>query len=483
MMTDAFQPDALWTPLALLPDGWRRNVFLTIGDDGRWKSVAPETPTPPAGAEVIAGAVLPGLVNAHSHAFQRAFAGLAEPAGDEQDDFWSWRTRMYAVANRLTPSVLRAVAAQLYLELLEGGYTHVCEFHYVHREASGAPYADPTAMLTALAEAADEAGIGLTLLPAVYERAGFGQSEVLPEQRRFLATPDDAWAMTTALEERRSARINCGLALHSVRAVRPDSFARLRRLAENFTGPIHIHVAEQTAEVEACLRETGARPVAWLVREGYLDPRWQLVHATHTNDEERDAVARSGAGVIVCPATEANLGDGWLDLPAWMATGVPLAIGSDSHVTRDWREEARCLAYGARLMTRRRGFGIAASTAAGLFSGAQLGGGDAAGELVWGLTPGARADALRLDLKQPSLIGVPPEKLLDAVIFSSPSPCWADALVAGRWALRRGRHPRRARIQARFSQAMEELWHSASDRPDAGQSFPVRKQKLSSGRL
>ncbi len=460
MLTDTLQPDALWTPFALLPDGWRRHVRLTIGPDGRWASVAPETATPSAGDEVLSGALLPGLVNAHSHAFQRAFVGLAEPSGDEPDDFWSWRARMYAVAGRLTPDRLRAIAAQLYLELLEGGYTQVCEFHYVHRDADGAPYPDRMAMLAALIEAADEVGIGLTLLPAVYERAGFQQPDALPEQRRFLATPDEVWALARAVEEQRSPRINCGLALHSVRAASPASFDRLRRLAEDFTGPIHIHVAEQPAEVEACLRATGLRPVAWLAREGYLDPRWQLVHATHTDAAERDAVAQSGAGVVVCPTTEANLGDGRLDLPAWMATGIPLAVGSDSHVTRDWREELRWLAYGARLETGRRGLG-AGATGAALFAGAQSGGGDAAGEPVWGLVPGARADALRLDLRHSALVGLPCERWLEAVVFSSPGPAWTDVLVAGRWALRRGRHPRRARIQARFHGAMDDIWRQA----------------------
>ncbi|MCS7078853.1 MAG: formimidoylglutamate deiminase [Chloracidobacterium sp.] len=466
MTTDSLQPDALWTPFALLPDGWRRDVYLTVGADGRWASVEPDTATPPVGAEVVEGALLPGVVNAHSHAFQRAFVGLTEPPDGEPDDFWSWRTRMYAVANRLTPDILRAVAAQLYLELLEGGYTHVCEFHYVHRDVGGKPYADRTTMPAALVEAADEVGIGLTLLPTVYERAGFGRLDILPEQRRFFATPDDVWATATALEEGRSIRFTVGLALHSVRAVRLESFDRLRRIAENFTGPIHIHVAEQTAEVEACLLETGARPVAWLTREGLLDPRWQLVHATHTDEAERAAVAQSGAGIVVCPTTEANLGDGLFDLPAWTATGVPLAVGSDSHVTRDWREELRWLTYGARLATRRRGLGVSAST---LFTGAQSGGGDAAGEPVWGLMPGARADALRLDLKQPPLVGVPLEQWIDAVVFSSPGALWADVMVAGRWALRRGRHPCRARILARFQEAMNQLWRDETRAVTSGQ--------------
>lgn len=458
MTVEPVSPKALWTPLAWLPSGWQRNVLLSIGPDGCWANVETEVPTPPAEAVPLAGALLPGLVNAHSHAFQRAFAGLAETTTSEQEDFWSWRNRMYHLAARITPEGLRAIAAQLYLELLQGGYTQVCEFHYLHRDAFGELYAEPLALVEALVRAAEEVGIGLTILPTVYERAGFGQPDLLPEQRRFLATPDLVWNMVTAVEQWHRPSVNAGLALHSVRAVRPESFAHLRRLTEDFTGPIHIHVAEQVAEVEACLRATGVRPIAWLAREGYLDPRWQLVHATHAEPAEREAVAQSGAGVVVCPTTEANLGDGFVDLPAWVALDVPLAIGSDSHVGRDWREEMRWLVYSTRLLTRQRGVAGMPSPAAKLFADAQRAGGDAAGLPDWGLTPGARADALVLATNTPSLAGATPEHLLDALVFSSPGPLWTDVLVAGRWVLRRGRHSRYGRIQARFKQAMETLW-------------------------
>ncbi len=462
MTLEAVSPKALWAPLAWLPHGWQRHVLLTIGQDGCWVSVETDVPTPPAEAMPVPGALLPGFVNAHSHAFQRAFAGLAETAS-EQDDFWSWRSRMYHLAARITPELLRAVAAQLYLELLQGGYTQVCEFHYLHRDVSGEPYPEPLTMVEALIQAAEDVGIGLTLLPTVYERAGFGQPDLLPEQRRFFATPDFVWDVVKVVEAGNRPGINVGLGLHSVRAVRPESFDHLRRLVEDFTGPIHIHVAEQVAEVEACLRATGKRPVAWLAREGYLDPRWQLVHATHTDAAEREAIAQSGAGVVVCPTTEANLGDGPVNLPAWAELGVPLAIGSDSHISRDWREELRWLVYGTRLLTQRRGIAGLPSPAAKLFAGAQLAGGDAAGQPSWGLTPGARADALVLATSTTSLIGATPEHLLEAVVFSSPGPAWSDVLVAGRWLLRHGRHPRQGRIQARFKAAMETLW--VSDRP------------------
>ncbi len=459
MTPDPVSPKFLWTPLAWLPHGWQRHVLLTIGQDGCWADVETNVLTPPPEAVPIAGALLPGLVNAHSHAFQRAFAGLAETTG-EQDDFWSWRSRMYHLAARITPELLRAIAGQLYLELLRGGYTQVCEFHYLHRDVSGGTYTEPLMMVDALIQAAGDVGIGLTLLPTVYERAGFGQPDLLPEQRRFFATPDFVWEVVKAVETGNRPGINVGLALHSVRAVRPESFDHLRRLAEDFTGPIHIHVAEQVAEVEACLRTTGARPVAWLAREGYLDPRWQLVHATHTDAAEREAIAQSGAGVVVCPTTEANLGDGPVNLPAWAELGVPLAIGSDSHVSRDWREELRWLVYGTRLLTQRRGIAGLPSPAAKLFAGAQLAGGDAAGQPSWGLTPGARADALVLATSTASLIGAAPEHLLEAVVFSSPGPTWSDVLVAGQWWLRHGRHPRQGRIHARFKAAMETLWET-----------------------
>lgn len=442
----------LWAPHAWVGGRWRERVLLAVGDDGRWYSVQPDTAAPP-GAEVLNAALLPSLVDAHSHAFQRAFAGFAESRSGEHDDFWSWRDRMYRIALRITPAQLRAVAAHLYAELLAGGYTQVCEFHYLHHAEDGRPYADPAAMAWALADAAADAGIGLTLLPAVYERAGFSQAGLRADQRRFRAGAAEALALQQAVVQSRRPLVDAGVALHSLRAVRTES---LHEVARRCTGPIHIHAAEQTAEVDDSLAATGCRPIEWLARHGGLDERWQLVHATHTKPDEIAAVARSGAAVVLCPGTEANLGDGLADLPGWLAAGVPLSLGSDSQVTRAWPEELRWLEYGQRLVLRRRN--VAADpasqpdTAARLFDRMLAGGAAAAGQACWGLQPGARADALLVDLDDPALQGMPPARLLDAIVFAAPATPFSRAMVAGRWAA-----PDRARLASRHREAMTAL--------------------------
>ena len=291
----------LWAPQAWLPGGWHDHVLLRIGRDGRWAEIAPGVAAPPPGATVLDAPLLPGLVNAHSHAFQRAFAGLAERRESASDDFWSWRERMYQVALRITPLQLRAVAAQLYVELLRGGYTQVCEFNYLQHDSDGQCYADPLALSWALADAASAAGIGLTLMPALYERAGFTQPQLRPDQRRFATTPAGVWEAARQIAASGRPLVNAGLVIHSLRAAAPASILQLQQLAQGFNGPVHIHVAEQVAEVKDCLAATGRRPIEWLVRQGLLDARWQLVHATHTVLSEIDAVARSGAGVVICP--------------------------------------------------------------------------------------------------------------------------------------------------------------------------------------
>jgi len=456
------EPTLLWAPQAWLPGGWQPEVLLRAGADGRWAEVRTGVARPPEGALRLPGPLLPGLVNAHSHAFQRAFAGLSERRETESDDFWSWRERMYRVALRITPAQLRAIAAQLYLELLQGGYTQACEFHYLQHAPDGRPYDDPLALSWALADAAADAGMGLTLMPALYERAGFAQPALRDEQRRFALGTAGVWRAAQAVAASGRPLLSAGLVVHSLRAAAPASIHALRGLAEGFDGPIHIHVAEQTAEVDDCQAATGLRPVQWLADEGLLDSRWQLVHATHTVPAEIDAVAATGAGVVVCPSTEANLGDGLCDLPGWLAGGVPISIGSDSHATRCWREELRWLEYGQRLGLRRRNVAAAPqagqpSTAGRLFERALQAGGKAAGESCWGLQPGARADALMADPADPALLGVPPERALDALVFSSPGRPWSDVMVAGRWVLRDGLHPQGVAIADRFAQAMQEL--------------------------
>jgi formimidoylglutamate deiminase len=455
-------PKMLWAPRAWLPAGWADDVLLEIGGDGRWSAVTPGVHTPPATAERVAGPLLPGLVNAHSHAFQRAFAGMAERRESTSDDFWSWRDRMYAVALRIGPQALRAVAAQLYLELLRGGYTHVCEFHYLHHAPNGEPYPDRHALGWALADAAADVGLGLTLMPAVYERAGFAQPHLRPDQRRFANGADAVIDQARAIEAARRPLLRAGLVLHSLRAATADSVRRLANLADGFDGPIHIHVAEQTAEVDDCLAATGARPIEWLLREGLLDGRWHLVHATHTVPEEIAGVARSGAGVVLCPSTEANLGDGLADLRGWLAAGVPLSLGSDSHVVRDWREELRWLDYGQRLTLRQRNVAAAPgeqpATAARLWQRVQHGSAAAAGEPAWGLVPGARADALVPDPHDEALCGIPAAHTLDAMVFSGPGRPFAEVMVAGRWLIRGGRHAADGSIARDFESAMAQLW-------------------------
>ncbi len=467
------RPAQLWAPHAWLPGGWQRRVLLRIGADGRWVEVQAGVAPPPEGAQLLDAALLPGLVDAHSHAFQRAFAGLAERRETEDaDDFWSWRERMYGVGLRVAPDQLRAIAAQLYAELLQGGYTHVCEFHYLQHRPDGRPYDDADAMAWALADAAADVGIGLTLLPGLYERAGFAQPALRAEQRRFAGSPASVWASVGRIEARAradaagAAPLNAGVAVHSLRAAAPASIHALRSLTEGFDGPIHIHVAEQASEVDDCLAATGARPIEWLSREGLLDARWQLVHATHAVAAEIDAVARSGAGVVLCPGTEANLGDGLCDLPGWLAAGVPLALGSDSQVSRCWREELRWLDYCQRLALRRRNVAAAPtagvpSTAASLFDRMLAGGAAAAGLGAWGLQPGARADALVADAADTALLGIPADRQLDAMVFSSPSRPFRRVMVRGRWVWGPANAAWARAVGERFRGVMEGLWGAA----------------------
>jgi formimidoylglutamate deiminase len=469
-----------WAPAAWIAGGWQESVVLEVDAQGRWSHIAAGVPAP-ADAERLAGPALPGLVDAHSHAFQRAFAGLAERRDGTDDDFWSWRDRMYQVANAVTPESLRAIAAHLYVELLRGGYTQVCEFHYLQHRPDGTPYDDPLALSMALADAAADAGIGLTLLPVLYERAGFAAPALRADQRRFHAGARDVWRLSQAFASRAAAAgraspvpLNAGLAIHSVRAAAADSIAELRQLAHAFDGPIHVHVSEQRAELHDCIAATGRTPVAWLAAQGWLDARWQLVHATHVDTAEIEATAASGAGVVICPSTEGNLGDGFTDIPAWLAADVDLAIGSDSNVTRCWREELRWMEYGQRLKLERRNVSAQPEgaahdkpgrarrpqpdTAASLFEHARSGGGRAAGHASWGIAAGARADLLVIDPDDTSLTGLPPARWLDALVFSSPSRPWRDVMVAGRWALRAHHHANAGRIGAAFGRAMRDLW-------------------------
>jgi len=452
----------LWAPHAWVAGGWQEAVLLRVDAQGCWAEVSVGVATPPAGATALAGPVLPGLVDAHSHAFQRAFAGLAERRESEMDDFWSWRDRMYGVALRITPEQLRAVAAQLYVELLRGGYTQVCEFHYLQHAEDGQPYADPAAMSWALADAAADAGIGLTVLPVLYERAGFNQPELRHDQRRFRTTAAEVHALQRSVMAARRPFVNAGVAIHSLRAASAASINALMQSVGDEDMPIHIHVAEQMQEVDDCVNVTGARPIEWLCGALRPDARWQLVHATHATAAEIDAVAESCAGIVLCPSTEANLGDGLTDLPRWLSSGVPISVGSDSQVSRSWAEELRWLEYGQRLLRHQRNVSAAPrlsqpSTAARLFNAALAGGAGAAGQAPWGLVEGARADALMLSPQAPGLLGVAPSHALDAWVFATDAAHPHAVYVAGRRVVDEGRHVDETRIAQRFTEALSAL--------------------------
>ena len=466
MSTNIAQKDALfWAPQAWVHGRWQHGVCLEVDGRGHWSRITPDLHSAPEGATVLQGPALPGMVNAHSHAFQRAFAGLSERRESDADDFWSWRDRMYGVALRITPEQMRAVSAQLYVEMLQGGYTQVCEFHYLHHSENGARYTDSAAMAWAVADGAADAGLGITMLPVLYERAGFTQATLREDQRRFAGTPDFIADLQRTLATSGRTLVNAGVSIHSLRAAAPASITELLERVGEQDMPIHIHIAEQMQEVRDCLAHTGRRPIEWLADALPIDARWQLVHATHTQHTEIEAVAASGAGIVICPSTEGNLGDGLADLPTWLQHGVPMAIGSDSHVCRQWNEELRWLEYGQRMHVQKRN--VAASpatgqsaTAARLFEAAIFAGGRAAGQKDWGLTVGARADLLVLNPQASGLLGIPTSHMLDAYVFACDSPALRDVFVAGQQVIAHGKHAQQEVLAERFGQAMQTLWQA-----------------------
>ncbi len=352
---------------------------------------------------VCAGPLIPGMPNLHSHAFQRAFGGLTEFRGAAQDSFWSWRTLMYRFAAQISPAQVEAIATWLYIEMLEAGYSAVCEFHYLHHDSDGRPYADDAELALALLRAAGRAGIGLTLLPVLYQTSGFGGLPPNEGQRRFIRSTDSMLRLLERLRplcEAQGARL--GLAPHSLRAVPPEALREaLAGLdAIDATAPIHIHIAEQTAEVDACLAWSGQRPVAWLLDHAKVDARWCLVHATHMDAAEYLRAAVSGAVAGLCPTTEANLGDGIFDFNAWRAAGGRWGVGSDSHACVNAAEELLMLEYSQRLATRQRNVGADAaepSVASAMTLAAVQGGAQASGRALAGLAAGQQADFVMLD--------------------------------------------------------------------------------------
>ena len=452
---------AYFAPTALLPDGWADAVRIEADATGAITAVTPKSES--RNASILTGPVLPGMPNLHSHAFQRAMAGWAERAGSG-GDFWGWRETMYRFLGRLGPEECEAVAAQLYVEMLKAGYTSVGEFHYVHHDPAGRPYDRPGEMSERIVAAATRAGIGLTLLPVLYARGGFDDAPVGEAQRRFATDTDGLLAIVAELRRAHSAdpQIRIGVAPHSLRAVPPEALAALVAgiQAEDQMAPIHIHVAEQTQEVEACQAATGARPVEWLLGEAPVDGRWCLVHATHMTETETRALAASDAVAGLCPTTEANLGDGLFALPGYLGAGGKLGIGSDSNVSVDPVEELRWLEYGQRLVRRERLIAAsetAPSTGARLVALALAGGSQALGRPIGRIEVGARADLVVLDADHPTLIGRAGDGLLDSLVFASRGNPVKDVVVGGRRVIRDGRHAAEEATLAAYHAALGAL--------------------------
>ncbi|BCH34399.1 formimidoylglutamate deiminase [Mesorhizobium sp. L-8-10] len=440
---------------ALLPDGWRNAVRIAI-ENG--VIVSTEADTAPQAGDERHAIILPGMPNLHSHAFQRGMAGLAETRGPGADSFWSWREVMYRFALSMTPDEVEAVAAQLYVEMLEAGFSRVGEFHYLHHDTDGRPYAAVAEMAERIVAAASATGIGLTLLPVFYAHSGFGGAMPNEGQRRFINSID---GFGTLLDGARAAAGKfegaiVGLAPHSLRAVTPDELGAVLRLAPN--GPIHIHVAEQTREVEDCVAWSGARPVEWLLGNAAVDDRWCLIHATHMTAAETTSMALSGAVAGLCPVTEANLGDGTFAAPDFLARGGRFGIGSDSNVLIGLGDELRQLEYSQRLLHRARNVLAQPGQSNGraLFDHALDGGAIALGAGPATIAAGASADLVSLGADHPSLTGKAGDAILDAWIFANGAA--VDCVwVRGKKLVEGGRHHLRDAIAGRYRSVMKGL--------------------------
>lgn len=441
--------------LALTPDGWVSDARIEI-DAGRIRLVTPAAPG--EDADITAGIVIPGLANGHSHAFQRALAGHTECRGpDGSDNFWTWRSRMYALAGRVDARSLAAIARQAYAEMVATGYTSVAEFHYLHNEP-GEEVANDV-MYEAIASAARDSGIRLTYVPVLYERAGFDAAGPAPEQARFALPAEELLGHYERVAGKFDAGWQTGIGVHSLRAVTPASLQTIAEIAERDEVPMHIHIAEQQREVDQCLAATGARPVEWLLDRCDVTANWCLVHATHVDDEELDGLADSGAVVCLCPSTEANLGDGLFPLLPWLERGGRIAIGSDSHVSINPFEELRWLEYGQRLMSRTRNVAAVTTPQTGrsLFEAAGAGGSQACGSCGGRIEAGADADLVVLDDDSPMLAGHDERSLLDALVFSGFTLPIDRVMINGRWVVEEGRHVDGKSINAAYRDAIAVL--------------------------
>jgi formimidoylglutamate deiminase len=442
----------LYAETALLPDGWARDVRIRI-ENGRIAEVAKGV------AGQGHGCLLPAPVNLHSHTFQRAMAGLTEARTAGQDSFWTWRALMYRFLDRLSPDDVQAIAAQAMVEMAESGFAAVCEFHYLHHPVGGGTYADPAEMSGRIAAAAAETGLGLTHLPVIYEQGGVDGRALQGGQLRFGSTPDVYARLLQGAEQALSTLPDAmlGVAPHSLRAVSRDTLTRVADMVP--AGPIHIHIAEQIAEVAEVKAAWGTRPVTWAVANLPLDGRWCMIHATQMTPRETEALARTGAVAGLCPITEANLGDGIFDAPGWQDAGGRFGVGTDSNVSISLPEELRLLEYSQRLAHKSRAVLAEPGRSTGrlLWEGAALGGAQAAGRAGGAIEVGRWADLLALDTSDLALEGLSGDTLLDAAIFAARDGLVTDLWSAGRHIVKDRRHIARDAIAARFRVTMQRL--------------------------
>jgi formimidoylglutamate deiminase len=442
---------------ALLPSGWAQNVAVDVGPDGTITRVSPDAQRSTTAKTI--GVVLPGTANVHSHAFQRGMAGLSECRGPGEDSFWSWRKIMYAFNDNLTPDQVEAMAALVYCEMLETGFTSVGEFHYLHHDCDGAHFADPGEMAGRICAAAQNSGIALTMLPVLYRYANFDAAPPLHGQRRFINNLEQ-FADLIASTRKHMSRLEhavLGVAPHSLRATSASDIQTIIKECDG--GPVHIHAAEQVKEVDDCVAATGRRPVEYLFDTQDVGKNWCLIHSTHLAPSEVEALAASGAVAGLCPLTEGNLGDGFFQAQSYLNLGGRIGIGSDSHIRIDLAEDIRLLEYGQRLQARQRNVlaPVGGSTGRRLFEASLAGGNQALQQPSGRIETGHRADFVVLDDNHPTLVGRTGDQRLDSWLFCGDSRLVREVYVAGRCVVENGRALARDSVDAKYRTAMRSL--------------------------